>query len=255
MSGRGAAVLLTVATSAGLTWADPAPAVPQPDVRLDVLLVRLRPQAWDALKGALGRSVLPATIQGDPKGAVAGVLRKEQEEGITRIIEKLEKRKLARVQARPRLVTKGGRPASFLDGGEAAVPVPAGRGSVGVQFEEFGTRLNFLPVVMADGRIRLEVEPEVSDLKDTGFAIAGATVPGRVTRRLNAVAEMGEGQMFVVGGLGGKDRVTEMECVPALRELPYVRHLFGWEVTREEEYDLLLLVVPHVVKPAGAAPR
>ena len=61
-------------------------------------------------------------------------------------------------------MTLSGRPASFLVGGEQAVPVPAGLGQVGVQFEEFGTRLNFLPIVLGNGKIHLEVEPEVSDL-------------------------------------------------------------------------------------------
>ena len=59
---------------------------------------------------------------------------------------------MTKILAEPRLVTISGKPASFLSGGEQAVPVPAGLGQVGVQFEEFGTRLNFLPIVLGDGR-------------------------------------------------------------------------------------------------------
>ncbi len=66
--------------------------------------------------------------------------------------------------AEPSLATMSGTPGSFLAGGEQAVPIPAGLGQVGVQFEEFGTRLNYLPIVLGNGKIQLEMEPEVSSL-------------------------------------------------------------------------------------------
>src|SRR5262249_6826687 len=104
--------------------------------------------------------------------------------------------------AEPRLVTMSGRQASFLDGGEQAIPVPAGLGQVGIQFEEFGTRLNFIPVVLGNGRIHLEVEPEVSVLNpDSGTTISGATVPGRTTQRVRTTVEIESGQTLVIGGL------------------------------------------------------
>src|SRR5262249_56911017 len=90
----------------------------------------------------------------------------------------------------------------FLDGGEQAIPVPAGLGQVGVQFEEFGTRLSFVPIVIGDGRIRLEVEPEVSNLDPAaGTTIQGTTVPGRTTQRVHTTVELEDGQTFVIGGL------------------------------------------------------
>ena len=68
----------------------------------------------------------------------------------------------------PTVTTISGRPASFLVGGEQAVPVPAGLGQVGIQFEEFGTRLNVVPIVLGNGKIRLEIEPEVSSAQRGG---------------------------------------------------------------------------------------
>src|SRR5438445_701854 len=99
-------------------------------------------------------------------------------------LQALRNESLAKILARPSVVTLSGRPASFLSGGEQAVPVPAGLGQVGVQFEEFGTRLNFLPIVLGNGRIHLEVEPEVSNLNPAnGTSINGTVVPGRDTDR------------------------------------------------------------------------
>jgi pilus assembly protein CpaC len=247
MSGRGAAVLLAVVLLGGPAWADPPATSTQ--IQLDVLVARLKPEAWDALKGALGRSAVPGEVKGE--GAFVGVLRPEQGE-IVAIIEKLEKRGLAKNFARPRLVTLSGRPASFRDdGGEPVVPVPAGRGSVGVQFEEFGTRLNFLPTVLGNGRIRLEAEPEVWILDAKAESpIVGATVPGRTVRRVLVTTELDAGQTLVVA-VRGHGTITEREFVPALRGLPYIRHLFSREVTHEADYQLLVVVVPRVIAPTA----
>ena len=43
--------------------------------------------------------------------------------------------------------------------------------SITVEFREFGVRLNFLPVVLGDGRIRLKLNPEVSDVDFTNAVV------------------------------------------------------------------------------------
>ena len=94
--------------------------------------------------------------------------------------------------AEPRLIALSGRQASFLDGGEQAIPVPAGLGQVGVQFEEFGTRLNFVPIVLGSEARALAA---ADDLRARGFfvpAIRPPTVPAGSSRlrvTLSAVHE------------------------------------------------------------------
>jgi hypothetical protein len=53
------------------------------------------------------------------------------------LLQQMQRAGLAKVLASPRLVTMSG--------------TPEGHGRVGVQFEEFSTRLTFLPVVLGDG--------------------------------------------------------------------------------------------------------
>jgi hypothetical protein len=72
--------------------------------------------------------------------------------------------------------------------------VPAGLGTVGVQFEEFGTRVNFLPVVLDSGRVDLEVEVETATVADREA--------GRAPRRKRMKAELERGQSLVLGGEG-----------------------------------------------------
>jgi pilus assembly protein CpaC len=168
--------------------------------------------------------------------------------GFQGFLEALETENLAKILAQPRLVVMSGHPASFLDGGEQAVPVPAGLGQVGVQFEEFGTRLNFLPIVLGNGRIHLEVEPEVSTLDPSaGVAIAGANVAGRATQRLHTTVELESGQTFVIGGLIQKVSTANGNFIPVLGRLPFVGVLFRTVTSVEDDAELLVLVTPHLV--------
>ncbi|HXG12415.1 MAG TPA: pilus assembly protein N-terminal domain-containing protein, partial [Gemmataceae bacterium] len=129
-------------------------------------------------------SVTSATgsLTGNPGNLFLGVINSQQ--SFFGFLQALRDENIVKLMAEPKLVTLSGRPAKLLSGGQQAVPVVAGLGgTAGVDFKDFGTRLNFLPIVLGDGRIHLEVEPEVSNLDPaSGVAIpGGGFVPGRST--------------------------------------------------------------------------
>ena len=51
-------------------------------------------------------------------------------------------------------------------GGIVTEPLPGGMGQIGLQFEEFGVRLNLLPVDLGNGRIRCCSGKERCEEKD-----------------------------------------------------------------------------------------
>jgi pilus assembly protein CpaC len=164
------------------------------------------------------------------------------------LLQALRDDNIAKVKSEPRLVALSGRPASFLDGGEQAVPVPAGLGQIGVQFEEFGTRLNVLPIVLGTGKIHLEVEPEFSDLNPTfGTTINGTSVPGRTTQRIHTTVELEDGQTYVIGGLIQHRITANTSKVPIVGDLPFLGAAFSRKFFNEEEDELVILVTPHLV--------
>jgi pilus assembly protein CpaC len=168
--------------------------------------------------------------------------------GFLGFLQALEQENLAKLLAKPTLVTLSGNPASFLSGGEQAVPVPAGLGQVGVQFEEFGTRLNFLPIILGNGKIHLEVEPEVSSLNaNAGVSIAGATVAGRSTQRIHTTVELESGQTFVIGGLIQHTVSSGTNKIPLLGQIPFLGVAFSTKQFVEDEQELIVLVTPHLV--------
>src|SRR5262249_50366629 len=170
--------------------------------------------------------------------------------GFIGFLQALETQGLAKVLAEPRLVTLSGRQASLLDGGEQAIPVPAGLGQIGVQFEEFGTRLNFVPIVLGNGKIHLEVEPEVSVLDAAaGTTIGGAIVPGRLTQRVRTTVEIETGQTLVIGGLIQHRTDAVLSRVPVIGALPFVGALFSTKTFTDTETELVVLITPHLIDP------
>jgi pilus assembly protein CpaC len=191
-------------------------------------------------------------LVGNPNGVgtniLTGVL--SHNFGFLAFLEALRDENIVKLLAEPRLVTLSGRQASFLDGGEQAIPVPAGLGQIGVQFEEFGTRLSFVPIVMGDGRIRLEVEPEVSNLDPAaGTSIQGITVPGRATQRVHTTVELEDGQTFVIGGLIQNAIRGSTQKVPVLGDIPFLGTAFSSKSFQEVESELVVMVTPHLVDP------
>ena len=199
--------------------------------------------------GTLTTTLNGQTLSGVPGGStnlLFGVLHNRW--GFLGFLQALRNEGVTKSLAEPTMTTLSGRPASFLVGGEQAVPVPAGLGQVGVQFEEFGTRLNFVPIVLGNGKIHLEVEPEVSRLDAAnGTVIQGTTVPGRVTSRVNTTVELEDGQTFVIGGLIERDVQATDQKTPILGDLPFLGAAFSAKSYQETEEETVILVTPHLV--------
>jgi pilus assembly protein CpaC len=202
--------------------------------------------------GAL--QAVPGAPNGNPTNFLFGVVHNSW--GFLGFLEALRQENLLKLLAEPRLLTLSGRPASFLVGGEQAIPVPAGLGQIGVQFEEFGTRLNFIPIVLGNGRIHLEVEPEVSNLNPAaGVSISGTIVPGRSTNRINTTVELESGQTFVIGGLIQHQIQASTNKVPILGDLPFLGAFFSSKSYSDTEEEVLVIITPWLVDPESCDQR
>ncbi|MCS6852827.1 MAG: hypothetical protein NZ700_16840 [Gemmataceae bacterium] len=158
---------------------------------------------------------------------------------------------LVKLLAEPKLVTLSGRPARFLSGGQQAVPNVSGLGGIaGVQFVPFGTELQFLPIVLGNGKIYLEVNPSISTLDQAaGTVINGAPVPGRIEQTVRTSVLMEDGQTFVIGGLI-QHRVEGFTTkVPVLGDVPFLGALFSNKQFNDVEEELIVMVTPRVVDP------
>jgi pilus assembly protein CpaC len=190
----------------------------------------------------------PGAPNGQPTNILYGIINSHH--GFLAFLQALRTEGVSKDLAQPSQTTLSGTAGSFLVGGEQAVPVPAGLGQVGIQFEEFGTRLNYLPIVLGNGKIHLELEAEVSSLSAAnGTNINGTVVPGRVTTRTHATVELESGQSFVIAGLIQHDVQGTTAKIPVIGDLPFVGAAFSSKSFNEIEQEVVILVTPHLVDP------
>jgi pilus assembly protein CpaC len=151
-----------------------------------------------------------------------------------------------------------GQPARFLVGGNFPYPVPqsssipGGTAVVTIQFARFGTILNFIPEILANDVIRLDVEPVVSNLDFAqGTAIAGSTgiVPGIDERSARTVVELREGQTLAIAGLLQIRSTAVQSRIPGLGDLPIVGPWFSNVSMTTIETETVILVTPELVAP------
>ena len=149
-------------------------------------------------------------------------------------INALRANSLAKVLAEPNLVALDGQPARFLVGGNFPYPVPqsssipGGTAVVTIQFARFGTILNFIPQILANDVIRLDVEPVVSNLDSAiGTTINGSLVPGIAERSARTVVELREGQTLAIAGLIQIQTTATSNRIPGLGDLPLVGPWFS----------------------------
>ena len=159
---------------------------------------------------------------------------------------------LLRILAEPNLIAISGQEASFLAGGEFPIPVPqSGTGNnttITIQYREFGVKLNFVPIVLGDGRIRLRVSPEVSDLDfTTAVQFSGFVVPGLSQRKVTTTVEMNDGQTLAIAGLLNQNVTANKSVTPLLGDIPVIGALFRSVRYQRKETELAVFVTPRLV--------
>jgi pilus assembly protein CpaC len=173
------------------------------------------------------------------------------------IVRALRQNAMLQILAEPNLITLSGTRASILAGGEYPVPVPSSGtgGGVTVKDKEYGVRLEFLPLILSEEKIRLSVNPEVSNIDFSTAATlvdGGSPVPGLTKRSVNTHVELGQGQTLAIGGLLSVEVSGETSRIPGLGDLPYLGTLFGSTTHRRVEKELLVLVTPYIVDAMDA---
>lgn len=182
-------------------------------------------------------------------GALAGnvfVNLANDSQSFTAFVNLLRNEQLGKLLAEPKLVTMSGKAAAFQDGGTFYLAATGGLNATAPQAVQFGTRLTFLPIVLGDGKIYLEVEPDVSNIS---ASVPGSTGPSLSRQQVHTVVTMEAGQTFVIAGLIQNSVVSRMSKIPLLGDLPFVGCFFSSKFFDEEEHELIIMVTPHLVDP------
>lgn len=214
---------------------------------LEVSRTKLRQAGvdWDLVFG--DTTLITSTIASTSGGNVGlGIISASTE--INGILQLLQRNNLAKLMAEPTLTTVSGRAASFNSGGEIPIPTSAGLGSTTVEYRPFGTGLDFVPIVLGNGKIRLEVRPVVREV-DRSLADPVTGVPGFRTRQVDTAVELMPGQTLALAGLLQTRTSSSRQGIPWLSDLPWVGAAFRTVQEENNEVELLVLVTPELVAP------
>lgn len=170
------------------------------------------------------------------------------------MLQDMETKNVLQILAEPNITTLSGEKANFLAGGEFPFPVVQGAvgglTSISVQFRPYGVKLEFTPVVNADGTIQLKVAPEVSALDYTNAVqISGYTIPALSTRRAETEVVLRDGQSFAISGLLDNRTTDQLGRTPGIANIPILGQLFKSKSINHSRTELLVLVTPEIVDP------
>ena len=200
--------------------------------------------------GADGRS--PIIRRNNGSNSLLGAISSKNLD-LNTVVDALENEGVLTILAEPNVTAMTGETASFLAGGEFPVPVPQGNDTVTITYKRFGVSLTFTPTILSDGRINLQVKPEVSQLTSAGsVTLNGFVVPALATRRAETTIELGSGQSFAVAGLLSSNTNQDISKFPGLGDIPVLGPLFRSDVFRRGETELVIIVTPYLVQPAAA---
>ena len=158
-------------------------------------------------------------------------------------IQALRQYDMAKLLSEPTLTTLDGRPASFNVGGQIPIPTQQALGVTTIQWREFGTRIDFVPIVLGNGTLRLEVRPEISQV-DSSLRDSVTGTVGFRSRRADTAVEMKAGQTLAIAGLVENRVEATNRGIPFLADLPWFGTAFRRVQERNNEIELLIFVTP-----------
>jgi general secretion pathway protein D len=162
-----------------------------------------------------------------------------------------------RVLQKPQVRAADGQKASLRIGDKT--PIASGSFSSGMstqtgllastqfQFVDVGVNVDMTPKIHGPDEVSLHIELEISSVKDR-IDIGGISQPIIGQRKVVHDIRIREGEINILGGLmqGQQSRTTG--GFPGLSSIPGLKWLFSTRSTTNSESELLIVLIPHIVR-------
>jgi general secretion pathway protein D len=141
-----------------------------------------------------------------------------------------------------------------------------GVGTVGVSplvstqfsFAEVGVNVDITPQVHSNREVSMHVEIEVSSVKQylTIGGSGGLSQPVIGQRKNTADIRLREGEINILGGLSSSQDSSTVNGIPGLVNIPVLgSSLFGSNHTEKDRQELLIVLIPHIVRTPDYSPE
>ncbi|MFT7184927.1 MAG: general secretion pathway protein D [Pseudohongiellaceae bacterium] len=172
------------------------------------------------------------------------------------LVQALEGDASANVLSTPKLITMDNQESSIIVGEN--VPIITGQSTSSgagtadpfttIERQDVGVKLIVTPSISEGDLVRLEIEQEISGVKDS---TAGADIT--TTKRqikTNVLADNGE--TIILGGLISDNLVTSESKVPLLGDIPWLGRLFTSTSTKVDKQNLIVFLRPTILRDKAA---
>ncbi len=120
-------------------------------------------------------------------------------------------------------------------------------------FLDTGVNLEITPRVHENKEVSLHVDVDISQVKDH-IDLGGISQPIIGQRRATVDVRLRDGEINVIGGLIQKQDSKVTSGVPGLGNIPVLRRLFTSEKLEKDNTELLITMIPHIVRSAEVNP-
>lgn len=198
------------------------------------------------LSGAITPLGRLTTASGNAQSMTFGVMSGSNQ--FFGVLNFLTQKNVAKVVAEPQLVTVSGRPASFHVGGKVPYAASVSLAGPSFSFMPIGTQIDFVPIVLGNGGIRLEVRPRVSEIDPSNSqTYNGYTIPGFAERQCDTGVELRAGQTLALAGLVQVREEGQSSGLVWISELPILGIPFRSMQHSYNEIETLIMVTPQLV--------
>ena len=176
------------------------------------------------------------------------------------LIRSLEEQGKLEVLSNPQVMVNNNQTAKIQVGENVAVVNGVERSSVGSSFaniirEDVGIILNVVPSISADGFVRMDIQPEISQLSAKTTQISSDVAAPIINKRaVDTVVTVKDGQSVVIGGLIQTTEEQRRTKVPYLADIPILGLPFRTKKDTNVKTELLVILTPRVIPgEAGTA--
>lgn len=114
------------------------------------------------------------------------------------------------------------------------------------KYEDTGIILTLTPQITSTDLITLDVTQTLSDaIKNTTSSTIDS--PELTVREIETGMTIANGRTMVIGGLIQEKRNDELQSVPFVNDIPFLRRLFGSTEAKVERSEILVLITGYIV--------
>ena len=121
------------------------------------------------------------------------------------------------------------------------------------QYIEVGVVMDMVPRIHGDDEVSMHVEIEISNVVER-MDIGGIRQPVIGQRKVVHDVRLREGEMNLIGGLVNTTQTRNISGIPGLMSIPYLGRFFSSETIENSQNELVIALVPHIVRTQEITP-